>query len=99
MTDTSETSTHWTDGEWDTFTKWLKGVLKTGPVKVTFTKKDGTERVMNCTLDPKKMPQVTIVENKEPRKKNDNVLPVYDLDQESWRSFTIRSVKRIEFSI
>jgi hypothetical protein len=45
------------------------------------------------------MPQVTVVENKEPRKKNDSVLPVYDLDQESWRSFTIKSVKRIEFKL
>jgi hypothetical protein len=34
------------------FKKWLKSHLKYGPVTVTFTKKDGSERIMKCTTNP-----------------------------------------------
>ena len=39
------------------FKKWLKGHLAFGPVTVTFTKKDGTERVMKCTTSTELVPQ------------------------------------------
>ena len=37
--------------------KWLIGLLESSPVEVTFTKRDGTERVMNCTLQPEYLPE------------------------------------------
>ena len=43
------------------FKKWLKGCLAFGPVTVTFTKKDGTERVMKCTLKEDVIPPKTEV--------------------------------------
>ena len=38
------------------FKKWLKSHLVYGPVTVVFTKKDGTERVMECTTNSSLVP-------------------------------------------
>jgi hypothetical protein len=83
----------------DVFRGWLKGVLTVQPATITFTKKDGTERVMNCTLRGDMLPVVEIKEDKAPRKQNDSVLSVYDLDAQGWRSFTVNTVKRVSFTI
>lgn len=83
----------------DVFRGWLKGVLTVQPATITFTKKDGTERVMNCTLRADMLPAVEIKEDKTPRKQNDSVLSVYDLDAQGWRSFTINAVKRVSFTM
>jgi hypothetical protein len=81
--------------------KWLKGVLVSTPVVVTFTKTDGTERVMKCTLEAEKIPKVEIKEDAKPRKQSDSTkaLRVFDLEKNEWRSFTIKNIKRIEFTI
>lgn len=82
--------------------KWLKGMLPMGAMTVSFTKADGTERVMNCTLDPTLLPVVEpkpIVEGKAPRKESTTSMRVYDLDKKEWRSFTIKNVKQIELTI
>ena len=94
------TETNLTDNDWEVFSKWIKGVLVTNTTTtVTFTKKDGTERVMKCTLRPDLLPVQEIVEGKEPRKQNDATLAVFDVEANGWRSFTIRSVKRVEFAM
>ena len=65
---------------------------------VTFTKKDGTERVMNCTLQESVVPQVKVSpDDTEVRKVNDAVLAVWDTDKSAWRSFRIDSIKNVEF--
>lgn len=94
-----EPEDNFNDHDWNIFGRWVKGVLTVQPATITFTKKDGTERVMNCTLRSDMLPAVEIKEDKTPRKKNDNVLSVYDLEANGWRSFTISSVKRVEFAI
>lgn len=91
--------TTWSDKDWNKFTEWLKGMLHVGPVTVTFTKKDGSERVMKCTLDPKELPPQPITENKKERKQSDNSIAVFDLDAKGWRSFIIKSVKRVSITI
>lgn len=40
----------WNDEQWLTFKSWLKNILYTNIVEVIFTKTDGSERRMNCTL-------------------------------------------------
>jgi len=85
----------WNDSDWNKFSTWLKGMLNTTEVTVTFTKKDGTERVMKCTLDPKQLPPVPVVEGKKERKKSEDTIAVYDLEVGSWRSFTIKSVTKV----
>ena len=87
------------DHDWEIFGKWVKGVLTVQPATITFTKKDGTERVMYCTLRSDMLPAVEIKEDKTPRKKNENVLSVYDLESNGWRSFTVTAVKRVSFKI
>ena len=97
-------SASWGDSEWELFESWLKDMLVMGPVTVTFTKKDGTDRVMECTLQPELLPKIAKAkikegEEKSPRKQSQDVIPVYDIEAKSWRSFTIKSVKRISLTI
>ena len=96
---TYDTTDNVTDNDWEVFSKWIKGVLITSDTTITFTKKDGSERVMRCTLRPDRLPVQEIKENATPRKTSDTTMAVYDLDAQGWRSFTIRSVKRVEFAI
>jgi hypothetical protein len=94
MSETNIT-TEWTDKDWNKLDKWLRGVLKTETVKVTFTKKDGTERVMNCTLNPDIVPKVEVKEDAKPRKVSETTMRVFDTDIKEWRSFTTKSIKHL----
>jgi hypothetical protein len=75
--------------------EWLISLLEQSPVEVVFTKKDGTERTMKCTLMEKFLPET--VGSDRPR--NDETLAVYDLEKEGWRSFRWDSVKQVNFSL
>mgnify|MGYP003335358621 FL=1 len=74
----------------------LKEIIQNGVVTVVFTKKDGTERTMKCTLLPEYLPQrgQLLVESSN-RKENTDVLSVWDIDVGDWRSFRLDSVKEI----
>lgn len=78
--------------------KWLKDMLHVGPVNVTFTKKDGTERLMKCTLQEG---VVVPHEKTTERVKEENLetLAVWDLDKNAWRSFRLDSIKTVELTI
>lgn len=91
-----------TEKEFKLFKKWLKGHLAFGPVTVTFIKKDGTERVMECTTSPKIVPQDPVVEGLTPKKEkkpNEDVCPVYDLESNHWKSFRWDSVKNVTIKL
>ncbi len=83
------------------FKKWLTGHLKFGPVTLTFTKKDGSDRVMKCTTNPTYImfKDPSILESKSDRKVNEDVLPVFDLEAGGWRSFRWDSIKSVAFTI
>jgi hypothetical protein len=70
----------------------IKDLLQKNILNVTFTKVDGTERVMNCTL---RSDIVTPYEKKTDRVKaaNSDIVTVWDIDKEAWRSFNYDSVK------
>lgn len=70
----------------------LKKMLKAGKVCVIFTKVNGSERTMNCTLSESIVPQVPNTETKH-KKQNEEVCPVWDVDLNAWRSFRFDSVK------
>jgi len=90
----------WTNKEWNDFTNWLNSILKTTEMTITFTKKDGTVRVMNCTLKPELLPESKpLAEGKTPRKESTTSIRVFDNDLKEWRSFTTKNVTRVEFSI
>lgn len=70
--------------------------LNHGIHNVKFTKVDGTERTMPCTLDPAILPVVDITEEKRvPRKINPDTMRVYVTDINEWRSFRIENVIEI----
>lgn len=73
----------------------LKFVLHRGVVEVRFRKVNGDERVMNCTLNTDIVPKY---EGTTTRKKNDNVLCVWDVDANGWRSFRLDSVSQFNFT-
>ena len=66
--------------------------------EVTFSKVDGTERIMWCTLNPALMPQIEEKPKSEDKPKkaglpesNDHVV-VWDLEKSAWRSFRCDSL-------
>lgn len=85
------------DANADLLHVWLSDVLKTAKATVTFTKVDGTERVMICTLKPEMLPVVELKENAKPRKETTSkkALRVFDLEKNEWRSFTIKNLKNV----
>jgi hypothetical protein len=65
--------------------------LKSRVMRISFTKKDGTERVMLCTLQESHLPKVDEASTSS-RKVNDNVVAVYDIENQGWRSIIIDSI-------
>jgi hypothetical protein len=60
---------------------------------VKFTKKDGSIRDMLCTLREDRLPaQTDIEENIQKKKPNADVVSVWDIENEGWRSFRKDSV-------
>lgn len=79
------------------FRDWLRDILRTNTVHLTFRKKDDTIREMKCTLMESKLPQRE--QGKESRKENDTSIPVFDLEKNEWRAFRFDSVKQIRFTL
>ena len=65
---------------------------------MTFTKSDGTEREMKCTLKEEFIQQYEKKTDRV-RKENEDVLSVWDLDNNGWRSFRVDSIKHIDFDL
>ena len=65
-------------------------------IRIVFTKKDGTERTMLCTLSETKIPQ-----DKQPKTQTTSsqtagsALRVFDLEKSEWRSFRWDSVTSV----
>lgn len=78
----------------------LKEVLQNSVVTVIFTKVDGTERKMNCTLLPEYIPQVVaekqqLLTESLPKTENPNTIAVWDIESNGWRSFRLDSIKSV----
>lgn len=78
----------------------IAGMLRKGHFEVTFTKVDGSIRIMPCTLAANSLPVLpeVVSENKRVKKHNPEILSVWCLDKQEWRSFkldNVISVKRI----
>lgn len=79
---------------------WVKDLLHTTEVRLTFTKADGTIRTMRCTLDPLKLPPQSapvIITNETRRRKepDQETARVFDLDLQQWRSFRFDRLRNI----
>ena len=79
---------------------WLRDLLKSEVVTLTFTKKDGTKREMLSTLCESRIPKSEkSTESAGTRKYSEEAQPVYDIEAKGWRSFRWDSLSMIEFSI
>lgn len=83
------------------FKQWLKEMLhdqKISEMCITFTKTDGTERTLRCTLREDLIPT-----DKAPKGTGSTVTEttqrVFDLDIGEWRSFRWENVKQVNFQI
>ena len=80
----------------------MKSQLQTGNYEVHFIKADGSIRIMRCTLQETYLPpQPALIteegsEVQKHRMVSQDVLPVWALDQNGWRSFRLDSVIRVE---
>ena len=73
----------------------IQSALHAGVCSVTFTKVNGDERDMMCTLRSDIVPAATKTDpitQKKVRNINEEVLPVYDIKAEGWRSFRLDKV-------
>ena len=88
---------------------WVRGLLNNSEISVIFTKADGTDREMLCTLDhsripvsPAKLVSTTapvdgiVRESRNPRKEPDpHSIRVFDLEKQEWRSFRFDRLKKV----
>jgi hypothetical protein len=91
MIDSLNTTIDQSNNSWQN--DYLKQALLDDVVFVLFVKKDGTERRMTCTLKPDLLPAQTDLEEAVQKKTpNPDVLAVWDLENQGWRSFRYDSV-------
>jgi hypothetical protein len=83
--------------EQEIFKKWLKQMLNNDIVTVEFKKADGQLRTMQATLRENLLPvKNTDISTKKP---NDDVCTVWDIEQQSWRSFRYDRMISVKFSL
>ena len=76
--------------------KELHRILKNNVCHIVFTKVDGSERKMRCTLMGGHLPPGTTITESKDRAPVPNFMAVYDLDKDAWRGFRVDSLKSIE---
>jgi len=70
----------------------LAEMLRSNKLVVSFIKKDGSGRIMTCTLQESYLP---VLQNAEAREENPEVLAVWDIDNNGWRSFRLESINSV----
>ena len=76
--------------------EWLLGLLRTQQVSVTFQKKDGSERVMKCTLQENVVVPYEAKTERTKNKVNEDLIVVWDCENNGWRSFDLNKIQTIE---
>ena len=76
----------------------FRGWLYSHDLDVMFTKADGTDRLLRCTLRELALPPREPEEEgaKPKRKKKPGHVTVWSLNDEAWRSFNLDTVKKVE---
>ena len=68
-------------------------------IEVTFTKVNGEQRIMRCTLRPELLPPKyaeEITEEKTFQQTNPEVIAAWDVQAGGWRSFRVDSVSYVQ---
>lgn len=83
--------------------EWIRGLLHDHDIKdlrITFTKKDGTQRTMRPTLIESRIPL-----EKQPKTKTEisetsgSAIRVFDTEVKEWRSFRWESITEVKFNL
>lgn len=74
-------------------------LLKEKIMVIHFTKKNNEQRSMRCTLKFDLLPQVKKKKPTEPKPTSEEVLKVYDLDKQGWRSIILDTIHGFEESV
>jgi hypothetical protein len=92
-----------TDREFEEFKTWTLGLLhdrNAKDLRITFTKRDGAEREMRCTLVEEAIPQ-----EKQPKTQSEgsqtagSAVRVFDVEKQEWRSFRWDSVTKVSVDL
>ena len=78
-------------GNTDGLKSEYKSKLLVGKWIIEFEKVDGTSTVMECTLDPALLPPPK--EGTVSRPEKEDLVHVYSLDRNGWRTFKVAKVK------
>ena len=73
----------------------IRDLLAHGVCEVTFTKVDGSVRIMPCTLDPYLLPPAPVLEGHSTRPFRPETISAWCTDKMEWRSFRVANVQRI----
>lgn len=73
--------------------KYLNEYLNDGVATVCFTKLNGEQRVMHCTLNEDWIPTEKMPKNAQPMETNAEVRTAFDIDVGGWRSFRYDTVE------
>ena len=78
----------------------VKEDLQSNIMEVTFTKKDGEQRVVTCTLVTEAIPvdkrPKPLAEGEEPKPAKEHLQSVWDVKAEGWRSFIWANVTAVK---
>jgi hypothetical protein len=79
----------------------IKDFLRDEIIEVHFTKKNGDERIMKCTLMAEHIPVEFAPKNigNPPDEENQSYMKVFDVEAQGWRSFILDSVKYIKTNL
>jgi hypothetical protein len=96
-----------TDKEFQEFKTFTLGLLHDNSAKdlcVTFTKKDGSERKMFCTLaesriPAEKQPKSQASDSEVVKNGDGSAVRVFDTEKSEWRSFRWDSVTKLEYTL
>lgn len=70
----------------------IQEVLRKGECEVIFTKANGDERQMVCTLEPSYLPTIDPDAPKGESNETEDVVTVWDVEANGWRRFRIDSI-------
>jgi len=83
--------------ELEVYKEAFKMILSRKICNITFTKKDGSARVMKCTLQSSLLPVVAPSDKPvKERKISTESMAVYDLENLAWKSFRWDSLTELE---
>lgn len=84
------------------FRDWTHSVLKTASkVEVVFEKADGTERLMNCTLNEDYLEDalLSLAPTNYTKPRSTETITVFDTDIDEWRSFRFDKIRTFSFEL